>query len=93
MTEKWFEKAPWPERFANGWENMSKEHKQEYIAAAEENHYKEEYEWALECGGIVGKPWEDLPEDKKAVIQETIRQNQKEMQEFGEWISRTFSQN
>ncbi len=85
MSEKdkqWFDLPPWPERLEAGWEKMSSEHKQEFMAQSWENHLRKEYEMSLEMTGYDGPPWDELTEKQRKRIETQVKQNAQEMREL-----------
>ena len=85
--DRWFKQAPWPERFEAGWNNMSKEHKREFLAESWQQHLKEQYEMALAFYSVEGAPWEELSQDQKDSVEFTVKQNAQDMQAFGKTLS------
>lgn len=87
MSKRWLKEAPWPERFKDGWSNMSKEHKREFMDRSWQEHLKAEYEMALEFTSTEGRPWEELSQEEKDKVEAAVKQHAQEMQEFGKAIS------
>lgn len=85
--ERWFDKSPWKERFEAGWDNMSEEHRQEFIAESWQQHLKEQHEWALEFYGQEGDPWDELTDEQKLSVETAVRQQAEDMRKFGEAIA------
>jgi hypothetical protein len=85
--KRWFHEEPWKEMFERGWDVMTSEEKQAFIAESWQQHLKEQYESSLEFRGVEGAPWEELSQDQKDSVEATVRQHAKDMQEFGEAIA------
>jgi len=62
---KWFNKGKWVELLKDGYRNMPKEHKREFIEESWQQHLKFEYELALEFQGVDGQDWDDLSQEEK----------------------------
>jgi len=88
VTKRWFEESPWPELFEAGWENMSKENRQEFMRLSWYHHCKEEYERSLEWAGKDGPDWEDLTEEQRENVGKRIQENAQEMRELGKKIAK-----
>jgi ABC-type transporter MlaC component len=84
---KWYDQSPWPERLSEGWLKMSPEHQREFLRAGWQNHLKEQYESALAQFDMDGVPWEELSQDKKDRVEQTVLQNAQEMRELGQAIA------
>lgn len=82
-----YELSPWPERFAAGWENVSAEHKKEFIRLSIEQGHKKEYYAALDLMGVEGPLWEELTDEQRENIRQENNRYQREMHEFGKLIS------
>ena len=88
MTKKWLHKSPWPERFEAGWENMSKEHKREFLDQSWQEHLKTEYEYALDSFGIEDGPaWDSLTAEQKQHVEDEVKRHAQEMRAFGKAIA------
>lgn len=73
---KWYDS--WP-----AWEDMSAEQRTSFVRESLNQHYKSQYEWALEFMGTTGPAWEELTEEQRENIRNEVNLHQKEMQEFG----------
>lgn len=88
MTKKWLQKSPWPERFKDGWKNMSKEHKREFMNKSWQEHLRTEYEYALDSFGIEdGTDWDNLTDEQKQHVENEVKRHAQEMQAFGKAIA------
>lgn len=82
-----YELSPWPERFAAGWENMSTEHRKEYVRLSIEHGHIKEYYAAQEWMGQDGPRWEELTEDQKEYIRNENREHWAYMNKLGQAIA------
>jgi hypothetical protein len=77
---KWFDS--WPK-----WEDMTETQRSNFIKESLNQHYKSQYEWALEFTSTTGPAWEDLTEEQRENIRKEVTRHQQEMQEFGKSLS------
>ena len=87
MTDRFFHKSPWPERFEAGWENMLDDHKKEFIRLSIEDGYRREYHATLEHTGHEAPAWDDLTEEQRINIRQLQREHAQAMNDFGKAIA------